>query len=275
MSRKTKRIKDKTKRIRKKDKTKNKRKYKRKHYKRKQKSKHLKAGMNCCGSKPRKSSSSRVSAPRVPEPQVSALQVYRNPYDIINDLNIKLAKEVRDNSDFKEDLEGWNKYSDSEIKEGIKGIYIGEDYTPRQAYDYILKYINNKGKYIRDYPIPILEPEPEPELEPEPEDVILEEIPKLPKELEDLINKKLKEAIRKRINAENEVIENFYLTPLNLYIPLLHPRHQRTIKSFLSNNQERDALIDKLHEFREGGGALTAKRLTLIINDLKQYFNYW
>ena len=118
MSRKTKRIKDKTKRIRKKDKTKNKRKYKRK-----QKSKHLKAGMNCCGSKPRKSSSSRVSAPRVPEPQVSALQVSRIPYDIIHDLNIKLAKEVRDNSDFKEDLEDWNKYSDSEIKEGIK-IYI-------------------------------------------------------------------------------------------------------------------------------------------------------
>lgn len=53
MSRKTKRIKDKTKRIRKKDKTKNKRKYhKRKYHKRKQKSKHLKAGLNCCGSRP-------------------------------------------------------------------------------------------------------------------------------------------------------------------------------------------------------------------------------
>ena len=70
MSRKTKRIKDKTKRIRKRDKTKNKRKYKRKHYKRKQKSKHLKAGMNCCGRPQRKRSRKPEPEPELePEPE--------------------------------------------------------------------------------------------------------------------------------------------------------------------------------------------------------------
>lgn len=107
MSRKTKRIKDKTKRIRKRDKTKNKRKYhKRKYHKRKQKSKHLKAGMNCCG---RPTSGSRPS-------RNSSKMKYPASDSVCVELCIEVMKKAKDARAFQGDMSGFNEWGDRDIE---------------------------------------------------------------------------------------------------------------------------------------------------------------